>query len=187
MQKDKFENHRNQFPTFNSINFRKSKYDSFSYVGFLCIIATVYYLLFDRDDFLNNMEEPINFTCWILIMSYPLIRYFIPFHVYQLDSHGITLKKGAFLKWNDIKTINIYDNYEEVKDEDIYSYKLEINIIKLDNSESKIDLRNYTIAEPELKAKLKPFFNKDFKMRDALVKIFEAFYEKHRTTSQQNR
>lgn len=145
------------------------------------IIATFYYLLFDSDKFLINMNEPINLTLWILIILYPFIRYFFPFHVYQLDSKGITLKKGEYLKWSDIKSLNIYDNYEEVKDDDTPIYKLEINVVTLDEKKRKINFSNYTIDNPELKAKLKPLINKDFKMKDALVKIFETFYEKHKT------
>jgi hypothetical protein len=182
---DNFENQRNQFATLNSIKLSKSKFDYFSYMGIMVIIATVYYILFDRDKFLANMQVPINLTVWILLISYPLIRYFFPFHVYRLDSNGVTLKNGEYLKWSDIQSMDIYDNYEDEKDNDTPIFRVEINVVTFDDKKRIINLSNYTISNPELKEKLKPLINKNFKMKDAIVKIFNSFYEKHKNSLQQ--
>lgn len=39
------------------------------------------------------------------MILYPLIRYFIPFHVYELDSRGIRINGGDVLQWKDMQQV----------------------------------------------------------------------------------
>ena len=64
------------------------------------------------------------------------------------------------------------------------TYRLVINLKTVNDQKKKINLSNYTINNKELKKKLKPFLNKEFRMKDALVKIFATFYGKNKNSSQ---
>ncbi len=171
--------HGKEVLSLNSIEFRKRRYDSFSYVGILALLATGYYLIFDSREFLTNMEKPYNLLIWVLMLTYPVIRYFFPFHIYIINSKGITLKNNDFLSWKDILEIEVYDNYDEEKDSDTPIYKLELTIKTKEYETKKINFSNYTIANKELLKKIKPFLSKNLKMKDILIKIFMIFYEKN--------
>ena len=164
-----------------SIRFVKNKFDIFSSMGLLAIIATFYYLIFDREEFLFNMSQWYNLFIWILMITYPILRYFLTFHIFELNKTGITTRHHGLIKWSDIDNVSSYDNYEEEKNEETPVYRHEVTVSLSNNKKVKLKLSNYTIEDKKLLAQIKPFLSKNFKMKDVIIECFINIYTKNKT------
>ncbi len=165
-------------PKIRDVILVKNKYDYFSMLGLLAYIYTPYHLFNNKAEFINNMEDPINLGFWLLMLLYPIIRYFLPFPKYKLDSKGIEVKNQEKLKWDNILSLSCYED-EDGEDKHIFRryffFKLSNNQIK------KLSLTNYTINnKQDIKqaAKRKGIKLNDKELLESAILSFHNKYKK---------
>ncbi len=156
----------------------KNKFNYFSMLGALAYIFTPYHIYNDKTEFLNNMENPINLGIWLLMILYPIVRYFLPFPTYKLDSKGIEIKNNEMLKWEEVISLSCYEDEEE-DSEDNHIFRRYFYFKLTNNQVKKLSLTNYTInIKQEIKqaAKRKGIKINDKELLESAILSFHKRY-----------
>ncbi len=131
-------------PHTRDIEFRKSRYDKISITCISGYIFTMFYVLSGDEKFVENIKDPFNYLFWLVILIYPVIRYFIPFKKYRIDSKGIQVNKELLIKWKDIKSIH---NYIQIDNEDNSITTFYLYIVLNTYKNIRISVDNYVLTD----------------------------------------
>ena len=140
-------------PRVGKIVLRKSRFDKISMACISGYIFAMFYLITGDSKFIENIMDIGNQMIGALILIYPIIRYFLPFKKYELDSQGIQINDKLKVDWTGIKAVN---NYVTIDNEDDSISTVYLYLVLNDYKNIRISLDNYTFEDSlNLKSGLK--------------------------------